>query len=188
LQGNRQTLSDARGRFILQSLPTGSYRIGIRRIGYGPMRFQDGPVRLGSTTSLGDVPLEARAVEIPEVVVSAATPVIDPVSAASGATLDSSQFLSLPSDRSFRSLIAYVPQANPSFYNGDGVNIGGSTGLENAFFVDGMDVTVGAGTSVDLPFNFVQAIQATTGGYEAEFGRALSAVVNVVTPSGGNRF
>jgi len=187
LQGNRQTLSDARGRFILQSLPTGSYSIGIRRIGYGPLRFQDISVRLGSTTSLGDVPLEAQAVEIPEVVVSAATPVIDPVSAASGATLDSSQFLSLPSDRSFRSLIAYVPQANVSFY-GDGVNVGGSTGLENAFFVDGMDVTVGAGTSVDLPFNFVREIQVTTGGYEAEYGRALSAVVNVVTPSGSNQF
>jgi len=112
LQGNRQTLSDAHGRFVLQSLPTGSYSIGIRRIGYGPVRFQDVPVRLGNTTSLGDVALEAQAVEIPEVVVSGAKPVIDPVSAASGATLDSSQLLSLPSDRSFRSLIAYVPQAN----------------------------------------------------------------------------
>ena len=188
LQGDRRTRSDARGRFVLQSLPTGSYSVELRRIGYGPMRVQDVPVRLGSTTSLGDVQLEAQAVEIPEVVVSGARPVIDPVSAASGAALDSSQFLSLPSDRSFGSLMAYVPQANVSFYSGDAVNVGGSTGLENAFFVDGMDVTVGAGTSVDLPFNFVQAIQVTTGGYEAEFGRALSAVVNVVTPSGGNQF
>jgi hypothetical protein len=187
LQGNRRTLSDARGRFIVPSLPTGSYSVELRRIGYGPLRFQDVPVRLGITTSLGDVPLEAQAVEIPAVVVSGAKPVIDPVSAASGATLDSSQFLSLPSDRSFRSLIAYVPQANVSFY-GDGVNVGGSTGLENAFFVDGMDVTVGAGTSVDLPFNFVREIQVITGGYEAEYGRALSAVVNVVTPSGSNQF
>src|SRR5438477_617864 len=127
LQGNRRTLSDVRGRFMLQSLPPGSYSIAIRRIGYGPMRFQDVAVHLGSTTSLGDVPLEAQPVEIPEVVVSGDNPVIDPVSAASGATLDSSQFLSLPSDRSFGSLIAYVPQANSSFY-GDGVNIGGSTG------------------------------------------------------------
>jgi hypothetical protein len=187
LQGDRRTLSDARGHFLLQSLPTGSYSIEIRRIGYGPVRFQDVPVRLGSTTMLGDVRLEAQAIDVPEVVVSGAKPVIDPVSAAAGATLDSSQFLSLPSDRSFRSLIAYVPQANVSFY-GDGVNIGGSTGLENAFFVDGMDVTVGAGTSVDLPFNFVREIQVTTGGYEAEYGRALSAVVNVVTPSGSNEF
>ena len=53
LQGDRQTLSDARGRFVLPSLPAGSYAVAIRRIGYGVVRVQDVPVRLGSTTSLG---------------------------------------------------------------------------------------------------------------------------------------
>ena len=187
LQGDRRTSSDGDGRFLLPSLPAGSYTVAIRRIGYRPLRLQDVPVHLGSTTPLGEIRLEARAVEVPEIVVSGAKSVIDPMSPAGGASLDSSQFLSLPSDRNFRSLVAMLPQANASFY-GDGVNIGGSTGLENAFFVDGMDVTVGAGTSMDLPFNFVREIQVTTGGYEAEFGRALSGVVNVVTPSGGNEF
>lgn len=187
LQGSRRTLTDSRGRFILHALPAGAYDVTIRRLGYGPLRYQGVQVLLGATTSLGDIRLEAEAVEVPEIIVAGARPVIDPASASTGATLDSSQFLSLPSDRSFRSLVAFAPQANASFY-GDGVNIGGSTGLENAFFVDGMDVTVGNGTSIDLPFNFVREIQVTTGGYEAEFGRALSAVVNVVTPSGGNEF
>ena len=194
LQGDRRTLSDARGRFVLPSLPSGSYVVAIRRIGYGPVRFQDVPVRLGSTTSLGDIHLEGQAVEVAEVVVSGARPVIDPVSPATGATLDSSQFLSLPSGRDFRALIPFVPQANassyadPNPYVGDGVNIGGSTGLENAFYVDGMNVTVFNGTSIDLPFNFVREIQVATGGYEAEYGRALSGVINVVTPSGSNEF
>jgi len=187
LQGDRLTLTDTRGRFVLPSLPGGSYSVAIRRIGYGPLRFQGVPVRLGGTTSLGDIYLEAQAVEVAEVIVSGTKPVLDPVSPAARVVLDSSQLLSLPSDRNFRSLLSYVPQANSSFY-GDGVNIGGSTGLENAFFVDGMNVTVGNGTSVDLPFNFVREIQVATGGYEAEFGRALSGVVNVVTPSGGNEF
>ena len=51
-----------------------------------------------------------------------------------------------------------------------------------------MNVTVLTGHSIDLPFNFVREIQVATGGYEAEYGRALSGVVNVVTPSGGNEF
>ena len=103
--------------------------------------------------------------EVAEIVVSGAKPVIDPVSAATGATLDFSQFLSLPVERDFRKLISFLPQANASDY-GDGANIGGSTGLENAFFVDGMHATVGAGSSIELPFNFVREIQVTTGGYE----------------------
>ena len=194
LQGVRQTASDARGRFVLPSLSAGSYAIELRRIGYGPLRLQDVPVRLGSTTSLGDVGLREQAVDVAEVVVSGAKPVIDPVSPASGATLDSSQFLSLPTGRDFRDLIAFVPQANasaytfPDVFQSDGVNIGGSTGLENAFYVDGMNVTVLNGTSIDLPFNFVREIQVSTGGYEAEYGRALSGLINVVTPSGGNVF
>jgi hypothetical protein len=45
-----------------------------------------------------------------------------------------------------------------------------------------------ARTSTDLPYNFVREIQVKTGGYEAEFGRALSGIVNVVTETGGNEF
>ncbi len=187
LQGTRGTTTDRRGRFTLRSLPAGAYVVVIRRISYRAVRFKDVQVRLGLTTSLGEVRLEAQAVELAEIVVSGARPVIDPVSAATGATLDSSQFLSLPAQRDFQALLTFLPQANASDY-GDGANIGGSTGLENAFYIDGMNATVGAGSSIDLPFNFVREIQVRTGGYEAEFGRALSGVVNVVTPSGGNEF
>jgi hypothetical protein len=187
LQGARSAVTDARGRFVLSVLPAGPYTVAIRRIGYGPVRFENVPVRLGSTTSLGDIRLTAQAVEVAEIVVSGARPILDPVSAATGATLDSSRFLSLPAERGFRDLMKFAPQANASPL-GDGVNVGGSTGLENAFYVDGMNATVGAGSSVELPFNFVREIQVTTGGYEAEFGRALSGVINVVTPSGGNAF
>lgn len=194
LQGDRQTLSDARGGFVVRSLPAGSYAVAIRRIGYRIVRVHDVPVRLGSTTSLGDISLQEQAVEVAEVVVSGAKPVIDPVSPAGGATLDSSQFRSLPTGRDFRDLIPFVPQANATPYAStfaqisDEVNIGGSTGLENAFYIDGMNVTVLTGTSIDLPTNFVREIHVSTGGYEAQYGRALSGVINVVTPSGGNEF
>jgi hypothetical protein len=187
LQGTRTTATDTRGRFTLRSLPAGSYVVVIRRISYGPVRLQDVPVRLGLTTSLGEVRLEAQAYQVAEIVVSGSRPVIDPVSAATGATLDSSQFRSLPAERDYQALITFLPQANASDY-GDGPNIGGSTGLENAFYLDGMHATVGTGFSIDLPFNFVREIQVRTGGYEAEFGRSLSGIVNVVTPSGGNEF
>lgn len=194
LQGDRQTASDARGHFVLPSLPAGSYTVTIRRIGFRLIRVEDLPVRLGSTTSLGEVSLQVQAVDVAEVVVSGSRPVIDPVSPASGMTLDSSQFLSLPSNRDFRALIGFVSQANPSSYSNpnpylaEGVNISGSSGSDNAFYVDGMNVTVLTGNSVDLPFNFVRDIQVATGGYSAEYGRALSGVINVVTPSGGNVF
>ena len=188
LQGSRRTMTDPKGRLTLLSLPAGSYTVEIRRIGYSPVRIQSVPLHLGNTTSLGEVRLETRPVDLTQVDVSGAKPVIDPVSASTGTTIDSSRFLSLPAQRDFRALIPFVPQANASVYPGDGVNISGATGLENAFYVDGMNVTVAGGASMSLPFNFVRDIQVATGGYEAEYGRALSGVINVVTPSGGNEF
>ena len=74
----------------------------------------------------------------------------------------------------------------------------GSTGLDNLYVVDGVNITntgygavgsysiifgsLGTGT----PFDFVQEVQVKTGGYEAEFGQSMGGVVNVVTKSGTN--
>ena len=35
---------------------------------------------------------------------------------------------------------------------------------------------------------FVQEVEVKTGGYQAEYGRALGGVINVITKSGGNAF
>lgn len=56
--------------------------------------------------------------------------------------------------------------------------------------MDGVDVTdpLNGTTGTNLPYNFRQAVEVKTGGYEAEYGRALGGVINMVTPTGGNRF
>ena len=163
LQGNRQALSDTRGGFRVLALPPATYTVRLTCIGYGPIRYEGVRIQLGTTTSLGDIYLDPQPVEIADIVVSGAKPVIDP---ASRCQPHHPGFLavpiSLPSGRDFRALIPFVPQANASSYSNadpysdDGVNIAGSTGLENAFYVDGMNVTVITGNSVDLPFNFVR--------------------------------
>jgi hypothetical protein len=187
LQGTREVTTDARGRFLLLWLPAGTYTVRLRALGYGPVALHDVRIGLGATASLGEVTLAPQAVELEEIVVSGARPLIDPTSAAAATVLDSSLFLALPTERNFRSVVPLVPQANPSPY-GDGANVAGATGLENGYFVDGIHVTdpfVGDG-SVNLPYNFVREVQVMTGGYEAEFGRSQGGVVNVITNSGGN--
>ena len=81
-------------------------------------------------------------------------------------------------------------RANPS--------ISGSTGLDNQYVVDGVNITnqgYGALGSYSIvfgslgnatPFDFVQEVQVKTGGYEAEFGQSTGGVVNVITKSGSN--
>lgn len=189
LQGERTTLTDAQGRFRVLALPPGRYDVTVRHVGYRPLVLRDVTVPLGRTTALESVNLEARAVELAPIVVTAERAQIDPTTASLGAGLTSTALADLPIGRDYLASVSLLPHANQSYY-GDDVNIAGRTGLENAVFLDGVNVTEpykGAG-GLALPFNFIEAIELRTGGYEAEYGRALGGIVNVITRSGGNRF
>ena len=186
--------SDAHGQFRFLSLPVGTYELRLRVVGYRPTRYEGVPVTLGRATDLGRIRLEPFAIEVPELTVRADPVSLDPTSTTTGATLGADQFDALPLDRSFRSVAALAPQATYQLpylaYGSEGVNIAGGSVWDNAYFVDGVDVTdpfVGS-SGTNLPYNFLQAVEVKTGGYEAEYGRALGGVVNMVTPTGGNRF
>ena len=154
------------------------------------MVFEGVTIRLGRTTSLGETRLEPQALELGEIVVTAERPLVDLASPASVTNLPSEQFEDLPTPRDFRSIVSLAPQANLSLLPGDEVNIAGGTGPENAYYLDGVNITdprLGA-TSSNLPYNFVRELQVKAGGYEAEFGRASGGIIDVITHSGGNRF
>lgn len=188
LQGKRGVVSDHRGYFKFGYLPPGVYRLTVQHITYQTFIHENITVRLGKTSSVGVIQLSLASVELPEVVVTEARPDIDPTTARSGSNLAIETIEPLPVDRNYQSIIALLPQANTS-YLGDDVNISGSTGIENEYFIDGVNATDpfrGEG-STNLPYNFIREIEVKTGGYEAEFSSALGGVVSVVTHSGGNR-
>jgi hypothetical protein len=189
LQGVRSAATDSRGHFGFPTLPAGTYEVRLHQIGYAPIRVVRISVSSGITTDLGDIRLAPQAVELGEIVVSAAGPSVDPATVAAVTAFDSSAFLALPTDRNVRAVVPLAPQANPSAY-GDGVNISGATGYENGWFVDGINVTdpSNADVGMNLPYNFVREVQVTTGGFDAQYGRAQGGLVNVVTNAGGNRF
>jgi hypothetical protein len=195
LQGERGTSTDGEGYFRIIALPVGSYVINITHIAYKPTVLQRVAIRLGKTTSLGVLRLYSRVIELPEVEVSGAKSILDLQSTTIGANLPFQTIDQLPVERNFRSAAQLIPQVNASYYEHvDGrteeANISGSTGQANAYFVDGVNVTDGriAFGSINLPYNFIYEVEFKTGGYQAEFGRSLGGILNVVTPSGGNEF
>ncbi|HEX6614844.1 MAG TPA: TonB-dependent receptor [Gemmatimonadales bacterium] len=179
--------SDPRGRFRILALPVGSCTVVLRSLGYRPVRLDGVPIRLGATTGLGIVRLRQGTLTLPALVVQSEAPLLDPATARAGGNLSAELFGALPVDRNFHALPGLLPQANLSDY-GDEVNIAGSSGPENVYYVDGVDLTdpYRATASGDLPYNFIKEVQVTTAAGEAEYGRALGGVVNVVTRSGDN--
>lgn len=194
LQGERQVLTDRTGYFQALHLPIGTHTVRLSRIGYREVVYEGVRVRLGTTTMLGELELEPVAVELDPLVVLADRAALDPRSTTVGATLDAAAFERLPTGRDYKSIVPLLPHANSSYY-GDEVNVAGSTGVENIYLIDGVNVTnpgqglgPGVGRETTLPYNFVKEIQLQAGGYEAEYGKSLGGIINVVTHSGGDEF
>lgn len=194
LQGTRVTETDPQGFFQVLALPAGSFTLQLTRIGYRAIAIDSVPVRIGHTTNLGVLNLEPEAVPLPEVTISERAVSIDPATTTVGANIDAVTYDALPVGRDYRSVIAFLPHANTSYYPRDPVNVAGATGLENAYYIDGVNVTTPhlAGnlpvTGFVLPYNFVRAVEMKEGGYDARYGRAIGGTVDAVTYSGGNRF
>lgn len=179
--------TDDQGRFRFARLAPGAYTVEVRRIGYRALRWSGVLVELGRTMDLAPTTLSVEPVALPVLEVDARRAPIDVTRASLGTTLRTRRVRQLPVGRTYDSMLPLLPQAHESFL-GDPVNVAGSTGLENAYYVEGVDVTDvyrGRGGTA-LPFELVDAVEVIHGGYEAEHGRALGGIVNVVTRSGGD--
>ena len=85
-------------------------------------------------------------------------------------------------------MLLLMPQAHESSRGGEGLNVAGSTGFENAIYVNGINVTetMRHNGGISLPPTFIDHVELKTGGYEPEFGRASGGVVSMTTRSGTN--
>jgi hypothetical protein len=185
LQGSRETTTDRSGFFQFLALPPGTYALRVTRIGLRALEVRDIVVELGRTTAVGPLTLETQPIELKPVEVQAHALSIDPVHTTAGGTLKAKDYAALPVERDYKSIIAVLPQINDS-HRGDPLNVAGSTGLENQYYIDGVNVTDArfADRATSLPYDFVREVEVKSGGYEAQYGRALGAIVNAVTYSG----
>ncbi len=198
LQGFQGTATDTAGRYAVPFLPAGKdYSVKVSAPGYGTVVRNNITIPLGATVSL---PV-ALATGETEVTVTAAAPTIDLRSTLQGATLSDRMIEAIPLQRDSNTIAFLAPTAVNSGTSTPGMaSIGGSTGAENRYIVNGMDVTntdlgtssgatmgntTNNGNGTMLNFDFIQDMQVMTGGLPPEYD-AMGGVVNAITRSGGN--
>lgn len=199
-QGTKTLVTDAQGRFFAPFLTPGMYSVKVDLTGFSSVEQKNIQVRLGQRLDLGDMALKVGGVqEVVEVVGSA--PVVDTSSTTIGGTLDAETIGKLPVGRNFTDSLYMLPGVSDSSYAGkSNPSIGGASGLENNFIIDGVNASnagfgaigsfsrnygsLGTGVTAD----FIKETQVKTGGFEAEYGQASGGVVNVVTKSGSNEY
>ena len=192
VQGTRTTISDATGTYRLALLPPGEYSVDFRLDGFAPVARKNVIVSLGKDSTV-DVTMRPAAMS-EEMTVSAAAPVVDTTSTTLGTNLTTRAIETLPTGRNYSSIVQVTPgvssDANPTNGNQSTITVYGSSGAENAYYIDGVNTTnMEYGfQGKELNFEFISEVDVKTGGYEAEFGRSTGGIINVVTKSGGNEF
>lgn len=189
-QGVRAATTDVEGRYRLPALPPGTYTVRATLEGF--RRSERLATVALDATATADLTLEPEVEE--RVVVSGEGPRIDFASTTTGTNYTGNVVANLPVARNYADIVKSNPGVSTDRGATEGrslaLSIYGATSAENQWIVDGVNTTnVLRGVQGKTINNeFVQEVEVKTGGYQAEYGRALGGVINVITKSGGNAF
>lgn len=194
---HRTATTGADGGFLAPALPIGAYTVTISKIGFDPLADQTVTVSIGTAGNFTFTLMSAEGV-IEEVFVTGTRQSSwDFNSTTIGLTVDVSELASkFPIARNLTDIALFAPgtmlgdSAFNTMTNGNLASFNGASVAENAYYMNGMNVTNFrnfTGSSV-VPFEFYKQVEVKTGGYQAEFGRSIGGFVNSVSKSGSNDF
>ena len=173
--------TDTEGNYFILQIPPGTYKVRFTMIGYQTIVMSDVRVRVDLTTTL-DGKLSESAVGLEEVVVQADRPMIQTDVTYSQANISSEEVEMLPVEE-FEDVLAL--QAGVVSMGGE-IHVRGGRGGEISYMVDGITVTdpYNSGMAVEIENNAIQELQFISGTFNAEYGQAMSGIVNIVTKDG----
>ena len=198
----RNTQSGPDGHYLFPALPVGVYKLTVEKSGFRPY-IQSG-IAL-SVNQAATQPVILRVGTVTEQIsVSGSAPLVTTQVSTVGQLVSRQNVENLPlNGRMAQSLVFLIPGANDvtPYYCGAGceggvypgeqyaaVNGGGPNGVNYQMDGSGNNDTY---MNTNLPFPDPDAIQefnVQTGNMSAEYGNAVSGVVDIVTKSGTNQF
>ena len=169
--------ADQDGHYNILNVPAGVYDVRISAVGYQTSLVREVRVNAGQTTTLNET-ISESAIETGEVVSVAERPLVDTRQTSSISILSRDDIESLP-----------IQNLNDVVTLQAGVVDGhfrGGRSDEVQYQVDGVSVNNPYDNSsvIQLDRSVLQEVQVISGTFDAEFGQAMSGVVNAVLRSG----
>jgi len=174
--------ADMNGEFFILRLPPGNFTVSASMIGYQTFKYQNVRVSIDKTTEL-HFELTQTTLDIGESVTVVATrPLVERDLTSTSTTIGSDAISRLPVEtlQDVVNLQAGVV---------DGHFRGGRSG-EVAYMVNGisMNDVYSGGNALQIENSAIQELQVISGTFNAEYGQAMSGIVNVVTKEGGSEY
>jgi hypothetical protein len=201
----RKAASDSQGHYVVPLLPPGTYSVTVEGTGGFASRTATGIIVPAATSTTLNLQLSVGSAA-ENVMVQASSEMLQTEDAALGGTTNALTVTALPlTNRNYTEILQLNPGTASALPNaatvGKGTvdfNVNGARVSDNGYEIDGEDaqnlqvqgsagILAESGISIPNP-DSIEEFRVQTGQYDASFGRAAGASVDVVTKSGTNQF
>ncbi len=196
-QGTKASETDSQGNFNLPFLTPGLYEVTVTMDGYSTQ------VQSGVTVIAQQITGQTfKLSEGTETIVVRAGANVDTHSSTATTSVNlTTAMQAFAQEHSFTAAFDFAPGAIAnSGVGGGNYSIAGASGLENQYFIGGVNITnsgygaigaydvTGAGHGTGITTSFLDNLDIREGGFEAEYGGALGGVISATIKTGSNDF
>ncbi len=183
--------SDLDGNYFIINVPVGTYSVTARMMGYEAVTTSEVKLVMDLTSTV-NFALKPTVIEVPGIRVTAPRPLVILDATATTHIVTTEEIDQLPI-QNFQE--AVEQQAGVIHTEGGhsgrtaGFHVRGGREDEIIFMVDGVSIQdpILGGPGASINVNAVHEVVVQTGGFNAEYGQAMSGVVNLVTKEGGKK-
>ena len=173
--------SDNNGNFIILNIPPGVYDVRFSMIGYADYIVEDVTVNMDLSTNL-TADMTESSVELESVIVKAPESLVNKNLTSTTAIVTNKTIAKLPVNE-----VSDILNLQAGFVDG---HLRGGRSNEVAYWIDGMPINDGydGSTIIDVNKDVISEMQLISGAFNAEYGQAMSGIVNITTAEGRNDF
>jgi outer membrane receptor protein involved in Fe transport len=178
--------SDLEGSYVISNISPGTYSLSVSVVGYRKKIVQNVQVNSDFTMRI-DVKMSSEEVNLDAVVVTAERPLIRTDLTSSHTAVDAAQIRALPVE-SVTALL--TTQAGVIQDAGGALHFRGGRSDEISFTVNGVSTNnpFTNVNSLSIATNAIQELSVVQGTFNAEYGNALSGVVETGLKEGGEKY
>jgi outer membrane receptor protein involved in Fe transport len=172
-------VTDINGEYSIINIPPGTYRLRASIMGYEPMVIHDLAASVNRTT-IADFKMKEGVIEAEEVVVTVARIQQKKDQTSSVRNVTSDQMKALPIENLDQVVGLQAGVVRDHFRGG--------RDHEVAYLINGVRVqeAYDLNRAISVENEAIEEVEVITGTFNAEYGNAMSGIVNAVTKDGGN--
>lgn len=169
------------GYYFINNVPPGQYDVIVTSVGYRKTKVTNVIIKIDLTTNI-DVVLSSDVINVGEVVVKAERPLVQRDLTSSSTTVSSSEIKMMPVEN-----INQIINLQAGVVNG---HFRGGRSNEVAYLIDGIPMNDAFNNSMNIEVEntSIREMEIISGTFNAEYGQAMSGIVNMVMKEGSQKF